>query len=146
MKPCNCAAKAAATAAADSTPEPGRVPAPGDTAAEASPGAGAPAGRRGLARRGLDLGGWLLPALLLVLMPKCPVCLAGYVAVLTGLSLSFPVAAGLRTVLLVLCGATLVFMAGWHLRRFAAWAKAGNAAAGPSPRPAHRVPAPAFRV
>ncbi len=42
------------------------------------------------------LAGWLLPGGLLVLMPKCPVCLAGYVALFTGAGLSMAVAQGLR--------------------------------------------------
>jgi hypothetical protein len=54
---------------------------------------------------------WLVPGGLLVLMPKCPVCLAGYVAAATGLGLSVPAAAGLRTLLIALCGASLGFLA-----------------------------------
>jgi hypothetical protein len=42
------------------------------------------------------LAGWLLPGGLLVLMPKCPVCLAAYVAIFTGAGLSMPIAQGLR--------------------------------------------------
>jgi hypothetical protein len=42
------------------------------------------------------LAGWLLPGGLLVLMPKCPMCLAGYVAIFTGAGLSVAVAQGLR--------------------------------------------------
>ena len=42
------------------------------------------------------LAGWLLPGGLLVLMPKCPVCLAAYVAIFTGAGLSMAVAQGLR--------------------------------------------------
>ena len=57
------------------------------------------------------LAGWLLPGGLLILMPKCPVCLAAYVAVFTSAGLSMAVAQGLRAVviaafivsLLVLC-------------------------------------------
>lgn len=46
------------------------------------------------------LAGWLLPGGLLVLMPKCPVCLAAYVAIFTGAGLSMPIAQGLRAVVI----------------------------------------------
>ena len=46
------------------------------------------------------LAGWLLPGGLLVLMPKCPVCLAAYVAIFTGAGLSMAVAQGLRAVVI----------------------------------------------
>jgi hypothetical protein len=48
-----------------------------------------------------SLVGWLLPGGLLVLMPKCPMCLAGYVAIFTGAGLSVAVAQGLRAAVIV---------------------------------------------
>ena len=54
------------------------------------------------------LAGWLLPGGLLVLMPKCPVCLAGYVAVFTGAGLSVAVAQGLRVAVIGSFVASLV--------------------------------------
>lgn len=53
---------------------------------------------------------WLLPAVGLAMVPKCPACLAGYVAVATGFSLSFSTATHLRLALLALCLATLSFL------------------------------------
>lgn len=82
------------------------------------------------ARRGLDLAGWLIPSLLLILIPKCPMCLAGYVALLTGLGLSFPAAAGLKTALTLVCAGALLFMAAWHIRRFTGWLRTRRAASG----------------
>lgn len=44
---------------------------------------------------------WPLPALaLILLLPKCPVCLAGYIALWTGLSLSVAASSYLRWSLL----------------------------------------------
>ncbi|QDU93922.1 hypothetical protein [Lignipirellula cremea] len=73
----------------------------------------APCCRRGksatvTAVRQSHLAGWLLPGLVLLLLPKCPVCLAGYVALATGLALPLSVAAELRTGLLGLCVTCLV--------------------------------------
>jgi hypothetical protein len=53
---------------------------------------------------------WVLPSAILVLAPKCPACLAAYVTLCTGLSLSFSTANYLRWVLLFLCVATLLFL------------------------------------
>jgi hypothetical protein len=61
---------------------------------------------------------WLVPATLLALMPKCPVCLAGYVALFTGVGLSLTAASLLRTGLIFACAAALAWFAG---REFRAW-------------------------
>ena len=66
--------------------------------------------RRGTAPKSRGVAAWLVPGGLLVLMPKCPVCLAGYVAAATGLGLSVPVASGLRGALIVLCCMSLAFL------------------------------------
>jgi hypothetical protein len=55
-------------------------------------------------------------------MPKCPACLAGYVAVGTGLAIPYSSAAYLRTSLIAACIAALCFAT---LRRFASWRQAG---------------------
>ncbi len=68
-----------------------------------------PARRR--TSRWLDALGWLAPATALALMPKCPLCVAAYVALFTGIGLSLPTAALARTTLIVLCAASLAFMA-----------------------------------
>ena len=51
----------------------------------------------------------LLPAVILVLLPKCPVCIAAYIAMVTGIGLSLPVTAHLRTLLVVLCATSLIY-------------------------------------
>jgi hypothetical protein len=51
----------------------------------------------------IGFAGWVVPSTILALMPKCPVCLAAYVAVGTGFALSATVAAFLRMALIALC-------------------------------------------
>lgn len=72
-----------------------------------------------LARRGLDVVGYVVPAAVLALLPKCPLCLAAYLAAGTGLGIAISTAAHLRMLLLVLCVTCLVFMATKHAARFA---------------------------
>jgi hypothetical protein len=45
---------------------------------------------------------WVLPSAILVLVPKCPACLAAHVALWTGLGLSLSTATYLRWMLLFL--------------------------------------------
>ena len=61
-------------------------------------------------RRAIELTPWAVPGALLALMPKCPMCLAGYVALWTGIGLSLPVATGLRTALITACIAVLLLL------------------------------------
>ncbi len=69
-------------------------------------------------RRGGELAGWILPGAALALLPKCPVCVAAYVALATGIGISLPTAAYLRTMLVSLCVASLVFVAARRLRGY----------------------------
>jgi hypothetical protein len=63
------------------------------------------------------IGGWLAPGLILALMPKCPMCLAAYVAVGTGLALSTSTVAYLRTSLIVACVTLLSYATAKSLAR-----------------------------
>ena len=63
-----------------------------------------------------ELAGWIIPGALLALLPKCPVCVAAYVALVTGVGISLPTATWLRAALAALCVAALVFVAGRRLR------------------------------
>jgi hypothetical protein len=62
-------------------------------------------------RRGSELAGWLIPSASLALLPKCPICVAAYVTLFSGVSISVASAAHLRTSLLVLCVAALLGLA-----------------------------------
>lgn len=71
----------------------------------------------------LEAGGWLLSGGLLLLMPKCPACVAAYVAAFTGLGIPFSTAAGLRWAMVSLCAASLVFLT---LRLMKRWRKSAG--------------------
>jgi hypothetical protein len=58
---------------------------------------------RRLARRLSAAAATLLPGAVLVLLPKCPLCLAAWLTVLTGVGVSAATAAHLRGISMVFC-------------------------------------------
>ena len=65
---------------------------------------------RSCCRRGAAIAGWVVPGTTLVLLPKCPACVAGYVALATGVGVSFSTAAYIRASLVGVSVAVLVFV------------------------------------
>jgi len=78
-------------------------------------------GRRSL----LGLGGWIVPGVVLAALPKCPMCLAAYVAVGTGLAVPISTAARLRTTLIVLCCTSIAYATARGFRSLARLAARG---------------------
>jgi len=65
------------------------------------------------------VAGWVAPAVpatLLAIMPKCPICFAAYVTLGAGLGLSIQAAAQLRTLLIILCAVSLAYLLARRLR------------------------------
>ena len=68
-------------------------------------------GKRTIVRRLTSAARWFAPGAILLLVPKCPLCIAACVAAATGFGLSFSTAAYLRSSLIVLCIGFLLFFA-----------------------------------
>jgi hypothetical protein len=71
-----------------------------------------------VARRGGAIAGWAVPGAILALLPKCPMCVAGYVLLWTGVGLSVSTATVLRVTVIGACVATLGLLA---VRRILRW-------------------------
>ncbi|WP_051945897.1 hypothetical protein [Verrucomicrobium sp. BvORR106] len=67
--------------------------------------------------RGGEIAGWLLPTATLALIPKCPACVAGYVALATGIGITLPTASFVRGSLIALCLVSLAILAVRRVRR-----------------------------
>ena len=69
-------------------------------------------------RRVRGVAGWIVPSALLALIPKCPMCLAVYVALCTGFTMSGSSAHILMRALNALCIGTLALCV---VRRVVSW-------------------------
>jgi hypothetical protein len=61
-------------------------------------------------RRFLNFLGWIVPTAILALLPKCPVCVAGYAVIGTSVGFSLSQFAQLRLALIGLCVVSLLFV------------------------------------
>jgi len=68
-------------------------------------------------RRFVEVAEWIVPSAILALIPKCPMCLAAYVALWTGIGLSLSAAIYLRAALLVVSIGLILFLALRSARR-----------------------------
>src|SRR5262245_11115244 len=69
-------------------------------------------------RSGGEVAGWIVSTVSLALIPKCPMCVAAYVALATGVGISLPTATYLRATLIAVCVASLIFLGVRRLRHF----------------------------
>jgi hypothetical protein len=75
-----------------------------------------------VARRSGEIAGWILPGAILALLPKCPMCLAAYLMVATGISISVAAAVSMRAFLVACCVSSVVLLGRRHIRNLRAGA------------------------
>ena len=61
-------------------------------------------------RRGAGLFGALVPGSLLLLLPKCPLCVAAYVAAFTGIGVSVTMISYAKFILILLCAISMFYL------------------------------------
>src|SRR5438552_18962689 len=59
---------------------------------------------------------WLFPATFLVLMPKCPLCVAAYFALFTGLGITVSTAGWIQMLMVLFCLSSLAYLGVRHWR------------------------------
>jgi thiosulfate reductase cytochrome b subunit len=77
-----------------------------------------PLQKRRLVRGTRGAAAWALPSVALALVPKCPMCIAAYLAIGGGLGVSLSTAAHLQTALMWLCWSTLLLLTVRLVMRF----------------------------
>ncbi|UUO08882.1 hypothetical protein M4951_11320 [Blastopirellula sp. J2-11] len=61
--------------------------------------------------RTLEAIAWIIPSAVLALIPKCPICLAAYLALFTGIGVPLSTAGYLRTGLIASCCISMGYLA-----------------------------------
>ena len=79
------------------------------------------AARLTFTRRMREFAGWIVPAAGLALVPKCPACLAAYLAIGTGVGVSVPTATYIRMFLLISFVASLSYLAAKRVLQVKEW-------------------------
>lgn len=64
-----------------------------------------------------ELAEWLLPGVILAMLPKCPLCVMAYVAMATGIGISFSTAATARILIVAVCVTALAYVAAKYVYR-----------------------------
>ena len=67
--------------------------------------------------RGVIAAKWIVPSAILALMPKCPLCIAAYIALATGIGVSFTTATYIRLSLIAFCLLFLTYLVAKHFHR-----------------------------
>ena len=68
----------------------------------------------GFLKRCLYFLRWIFTGSVIILLPKCPFCLAAYIAMVTGIGLSYPIASFIRILLIIL---SMVSLSSFAARR-----------------------------
>jgi hypothetical protein len=84
---------------------------------EPPPKAGSGGGRAGFFRRAWGMIEWLFPAVMMVLIPKCPLCVAADIALFSGIGVSVTTARWIQILMLGLCVTSLTYLAIRYFRR-----------------------------
>lgn len=61
-------------------------------------------------QRARNAASWILPSVILAAMPKCPVCVAAYVALFTGCGVSLAAAGAVRWLVMIACIVSLAYL------------------------------------
>ena len=74
-----------------------------------------------LTRRSFNVATKMVPIAILAVLPKCPMCLAAYVALGTGIGISLAAATYIRFLLIAVCVTSLVYFTFKAVRRRRSW-------------------------